>query len=93
MAASSHQLYQQLENYIVNTIEFLDTNVFINNRHWQSRGSRIFLCKYYMVFSDILVGSFLDVLFLLLTGILSELNEKPRRKDWIREKTYVEEFV
>ena len=31
--------------------------------------------------SDTLVGSFLDVLFLLLAGILSELHEKPRRKD------------
>ena len=40
-----------------------------------------------MVISDTLVGSFLDVLFLLLAGILSELHKKPRRKDWLTEKS------
>ena len=46
-----------------------------------------FLCKYYIVISDIRVGFFLDVLFLLLAVILSELYEKPRRnKDWVTEK-------
>ena len=46
------------------------------------------MCKYYIVISDILVGSFLDVLFLLLTVILSELHVKPRRNDWVSEKMY-----
>ena len=37
--------------------------------------------------SNALVGSFLDVLFLLLDVILSELYGKPRRnKDWVIEK-------
>ena len=58
----------------------------INNPHWQSSGIIIFLCKYDIVISNILVGSFLDVLFFLLTVILSELQEKPRRKDWVTEK-------
>ena len=31
--------------------------------------------------------SFLDVLFLLVAVILSELHEKPRRKDWVTEKS------
>ena len=45
----------------------------------------MFLCKYYIVTSDVLVASSLDVLFLFLTVILSELHEKPRRKDWATE--------
>ena len=76
-----------------NTIEFFDTDVFINSPHWQSSGILIFLCKYYIVISDTLVYSFLDALFLLLAVILSELHEKPRRKDWVTEKKYIEEFV
>ena len=40
-----------------------------------------------LVIADTLVGSFLDVLFLLLAVILSGLHEKPRRnKDWVTEK-------
>ena len=61
--------------------------VFINNPHRQSSEIIIFLCKYYIVISDILVGSFLDVLFLLLAGILLELHEKLRRKDCVTEKS------
>ena len=38
-----------------------------------------------------LIGSFLDVLFLLLALILSELHEKPRKKNGIIEKNM--EFV
>ena len=40
-----------------------------------------------MVISDTLVGSFLDVLFLLLTVVLSELHEKPKRKDRVKRKS------
>ena len=50
------------------------------------------MSKYDIVISDILVDSFLDVLFFLLTAILSELREKPR-KDWVTEKKNIEEFV
>ena len=75
-------LYQRRQKITsLNTIEFLDTYAFINNPHQQSSGILIFLCKYYIVISDTLVGSFLDMLFLLLAVILSELHEKPRRKD------------
>ena len=44
------------------------------------------MCKYYIVISDTLVGSFLDVLFLLLAVILSELHVKPIRK--VSEEIY-----
>ena len=41
-------------------------------------GIIIFLCNYYINTSDVLVDSFLDVLFLLLAVVLSELHKKPR---------------
>ena len=65
------------------------------NPDWQSGGRVIiFLCKYYIIISDTLVGSFLDVLFLLLSVRLSGLYEKPRKKkDWVTEKKSIEEFV
>ena len=45
------------------------------------------LCKYYIVISDKLVGFFLNVLFLFCAVILSVLHEKPKRKDWVTEKS------
>ena len=51
-------------------------------------GIIIFLCNYYIVISDTLVGSFLDVLFLLFVVILTGRHEKPRsNKDRVTEKT------
>ena len=42
--------------------------------------------KCYIIISYTLVNFFLDVLFLLLAVVLSELYEKPRRKkDWVAE--------
>ena len=56
----------------------------INNPDWQSGGIKIFLCKCFIVISDILIGTFLDVLVLMLAVILPGLLEKPRRnKDWV----------
>ena len=83
MAASAdHVIWKEVKNYI------LRQTWCINNPHWQSSGIIIFLCKYYIVISDTLVGFFLDVLFLLLAVILSEPYEKPRRnKDWVTEKS------
>ena len=59
----------------------------INNPHCQSSEIIIFLSKYYIVISDTLLGSFLDVLFLLLAVILSELREEPRKKDLVTAKS------
>ena len=68
----------------------------IKNPHWRSGGIIIFFCNYYIVISDTMVGSFLDVLILLLTVILSGLNEKPRRnKDWVtgRDITFLRDIT
>ena len=37
-------------------IAFLDTHVCVNNPNCQSSGIKIFLCKYYIVISDTLIG-------------------------------------
>ena len=50
------------------------------NPHWQSGGIIIFLFKYYIIISDWLVGSFLNVLFSLLAVRLSDLYEKLTKK-------------
>ena len=77
---------KDVENHIMDTIEFLDTHVCINKPHWQSSGGIIiFLCKYYIVISNTPVASFLDVLLKLFAGILSEVHEKPRKKDYVTE--------
>ena len=87
-ASAYHVIPKEVENHIFRyTIEFLDTNFGTNNRHWQSSGIIILLRKYGIVISDTLVGSFLDVLFLLLVVILPESHQKLRRKDWVREKS------
>ena len=82
MAASVyHVISTEVENHILKPIEFLDTSTFLNNQHQQSSEILIFLGKYCIVISETLLGSFLDVHFLLLAVVLSELHEKPRRKD------------
>ena len=60
---------------------FVSTDAFINKPYWQSSRIVIFLCKYYVIISDTMLGSYLDVLFLLLAVVLSKFHEKPRRKD------------
>ena len=71
----------------------------INNPHWQSGGIIIFLYKYFIVISDILVGTFLDVLFLLLAVIIQghltsqegtkiELQKKVHRRICVSDITF-----
>ena len=50
-------LYQNRWKIVsLDTIAF-DIHIYINNPHWQSSRIIIFLCKYYIVFSDTLRGS------------------------------------
>ena len=64
---------------------FLDTYVCINNPYQQSSVVIKFLCKCYIVTSDILIALGCD--FLLLAVILSELREKPRSGDWATKQS------
>ena len=87
MAASVyHVTSKKVKNHILIHSWIFGHTCCINNPHWQISGIIIFLCKHYIVTSDTLVGSFLDVLFLLLAVILSGPPEKPRRnKDRVTE--------
>ena len=91
-ASSYHVISKEVENHIFKyNLIFRDTcmiHVCIKNPHWQNSEIMIFFCKYDVVISDILVGSFLDVLYFFLTVILSELHETPRRKERVTEKVY-----
>ena len=88
MAVSAYLVIsEEVENYIFRyNWSFRHTCMYYNS-HWQSGGIIIFLWKYYIVISDKLVDAFLDVLFLLLAVILLELHEKPRKKDWVLQKS------
>ena len=94
MAASAyHVISKEVKNHILRHNWILRHTCCVNNPHWQSGGIITFLCKCYIVISDKLVGSFLDVLFLLLAVMLSGPHEKLRRDtDWVTEKKYLEEF-
>ena len=95
MAASAyHVISKEVKNHILRHNWILRHTCCVNNPHWQSDGIITFLCKYYIFISDKLVGSSLDVLFLLLAVMLSGPHEKLwRDKDWVTEKKYLEEFV
>ena len=85
VAASAYHLISRRYKIVsLGTIAFLDTHVCIKNPYWQSSGiTKIFLQIYsYLRYTDKL----LDVFFLLVTVILSELHEIPGRKDWATEK-------
>ena len=78
---------KEVKNYILRHNWVFRHTCMYKQLHWQSSGFIIFLWKYYIVISDTLVDSFLDVFFLLLAVILLELNVKPRRKDFITRKS------
>ena len=83
-----HVISKKVKNHILRHIRTFRHTCYINNPRWQSDGIIIFLCEYYIVISDRLVGSFLYVLFFLLAVILLGLHEKSRRnKDWVTEKS------
>ena len=88
MAASEyHAMSKEVENHIFRHNWIFRLKCMLNNQHCQSSGITRFLCKYYVAISDKLRDSFLEVLFLLLAVILSELHEKPWSKtDLVTEK-------
>ena len=89
MTASSYQVIStEVKSHIMINNWSVRHTCCINNPHWQISEIIKFFCKYYILISDTLVGSFLDELFLLLAVILSHLHEKPRRnEDWGTEKS------
>ena len=94
MAASAyHVISKEIKNHNLRQLNFR-YSCCINSSQRQGSGIIISLRKSCIVISDTLLNSFLDVLFSLFAVILSGLHEKPRRrKDWVTEKKYIEEFV
>ena len=78
----------------------ISTEITALNKIWifrhlciSKQSTLIFLCKYYMVISDTLVGSFLDAFFFLIhCNIIRALWETIRRKDWVAEKSTKKNF-
>ena len=44
--SANHVILKEVDNPSLDTIEFSDTHVCINNPHSQSSGIIVFLCKY-----------------------------------------------
>ena len=84
---------RKLHKIALSTITFLNTNVCVNNPYWQS--SRMMTFSYQCNISKIVIlysclrhnGRLFNVFFLFFTVILSELHEKPRKKDWVIESS------
>ena len=89
MAVSAYQVIsREVINHIMICNWIFRHTCCIPNPHLQISGIIISSGKHYILISDTLVGSFLDVLFLLLAVILLGLHEKPRKnKDWVTEKS------
>ena len=88
MAASAyHVISTEVENHIFKPIDFLNTSAFINNQHWQSSGILIFLCKYCIVISDTLVGSYQDIM--RNQERKTDLQKKVHRRICVREITFL----
>ena len=88
-ASAYHVIWKEVENHIITsgTIEFLYTCVFKQpslTKEWNYNTFVRILYSYFRYTGRL----FLDVLFLLLVVIVSELHEKARRnKDWVTEKS------
>ena len=80
-------LYPRRQKIVsLDTIAFLDTHAYIKNPNWQRKwnySNFVQVLHSYLRYTDRL----LDMFFLLLVVILSELHENSRRKDWVIEKS------
>ena len=82
-ASAYHVILKEVKNHILGRNWIFRQALCIKKPHWQGGRIIIFLCKYYIVISDTPVGSFLNVLFLLLAVILSGLLEKTKRNKYL----------
>ena len=75
VASAYHVISKEVKNHIMIHNWIFRHTCCINDPHCQISESIIFWCKHCILISDTLVGSFQDVLFLLLAVILSGLQE------------------
>ena len=102
MAASVyHVISKEVEITSLDTIQFLDMHVWcINNPYWQSSGIIIFFCICYIVISDTVGGSFLDVLsiprrnkdLVIQKSTMKNLWERHHFFDWMDSKSFFVAF-
>ena len=86
VVSAYHVISMEVENSPSDTIEFLDTHVCINNPHWQSSGTIVFLCKYYIVISNTLIGW--RVLFVARCNIIRASWETKKERLTYRKKVH-----
>ena len=86
-----HFISKEVENHI-RKHDWLITHLCMHKQPTLTKQWKYFCANIsYIVISDTLATSFLDVLFLMLALIFSEFHENPRRKDSVSEKRI--EFV
>ena len=73
-----HIVLKEVENHIIDTIALLDAHVYVNDPYQQSCGIIIILCKYYIVISDKLMGSWIRffVAWCSIVGVLWKIKKK-----------------
>ena len=87
MAASTyHIISKEVENHILKHDWFI-THLCMRKQPTLTKQWKYFFANIsYIVISDTLVVSFLDVFFLMLALIFSEFHVNPRREDSVSEK-------
>ena len=88
MAASAYHVYQgRWKITSLDTIDFFDKHVCINNPHWQSSGIIIFLWKYYSFFRYTGSLSLGCALFTACCSIIRASWETKKKSRWVTEKS------
>ena len=86
VASAYHVVSKEAVNCVFRDNRVLDTHVYIKNPNWQRKwnySNFVQVLHNYLRYPDRL----LDMFFLLLAVILSELHGNSRRKDWVIEKS------
>ena len=94
MAASVYDVIpKEVENHIFkHNLIFRHLCVY-EQPHWQSSGIITFLCKYYIVTSDALVGFFLDVLLFIARFNIIRASRETKKKKLSHRKKCKKEFM
>ena len=59
-ASAYHVILKEVEHPSLDTIAFLDIHICTKNQRGQTSGIVTFLCKYYVVISNTLLGSWIS---------------------------------
>ena len=91
-ASAYHVISKEVENHISRHHLIFRHKCLRINPYWQSSGIIIFLCKYYIVMSDTLLGSCMCFsIFALCNSIRTSWETENERLSY--RKNYIEEFL